>query len=81
MIRALAEADLREELKAVDLPILLIWGDQDARSPLTVGDDLHWRLNNSQLVILDGAGHLTQVEAADRVNAELRRFFKQVKRR
>lgn len=76
MIRSLAEADLRENLREVHLPTLLIWGDQDVRSPLTVAHDLEARLLGSRLVILEGAAHIPQVEAADRVNAELRSFFR-----
>ena len=76
MIRSLAEADLREELKDVHLPTLLIWGAQDVRSSLAVANDLEERLEGSRLVVLEDAGHLAQVEAADRVNAELRAFFK-----
>jgi len=78
MIRALAEADLREELKELHLPTLLIWGSQDVRSPLTVAHDLQTRLQGTQLVVLENAGHLAQVEAADRLNAELRSFFRSV---
>jgi pimeloyl-ACP methyl ester carboxylesterase len=75
MIRSLAETDLREELKVLHLPTLLIWGAQDLRSPLTVAHDLKARLEGSRLVVLEGAGHLAHVEAADRLNAELRSFF------
>lgn len=78
MIRSLAEADLREELARVHLPALLIWGAQDVRSPLSVARDLEARIEGSRLVVLEGAGHLVQVEAADRVNAELRAFFSSV---
>lgn len=78
MIRSLAEADLREDLKEVHLPTLLIWGAQDVRSPLAVARDLQARLKGSRLVVLEGAGHLPQVEAAERLNAELRAFFRSV---
>jgi pimeloyl-ACP methyl ester carboxylesterase len=78
MIRSLAESDLRKELKELHLPTLLIWGAQDVRSPLTVAHDLEARLEGSRLVILEAAGHLAQVEAADRLNAELRAFFRSV---
>jgi pimeloyl-ACP methyl ester carboxylesterase len=78
MIRALAEADLRKELAELHLPTLLIWGAQDVRSPITVAEDLHARLEDSRLVVFEGAGHLAQVEAAERLNAELRSFFSSV---
>ena len=78
MIQALAEADLRKELRGVHLPALLIWGAQDVRSPITVAQDLHAQLKGSRLVVIERAGHLAQVEAADRLNAELRSFFRSV---
>src|SRR5579859_2943466 len=78
MIQALAEADLRQELRHLNVPILLIWGARDVRSPITVAQDLHAQLEGSRLVVLEGAGHLAQVEAAERLNAELRSFFRSV---
>ncbi|MFL5778246.1 MAG: alpha/beta fold hydrolase [Chloroflexota bacterium] len=41
MIRALAEADLRAGLPRVTLPTLLVWGEEDIRSPLAVAEDIH----------------------------------------
>ena len=40
MARAAAE-DLRDALPCVDVPTLLVYGDQDVRAPLTVAEDLH----------------------------------------
>ena len=37
MATALAEADTRDLLPRIGLPTLLLWGDQDARSPIAVG--------------------------------------------
>jgi pimeloyl-ACP methyl ester carboxylesterase len=78
MIRALAEADLREALPRIVVPTLLIWGDQDVRSPLTVAQDLQARIPGSKLAVIHGAGHLSHVEAPERFNAELRRFLRSV---
>lgn len=76
MIQALAEADLREVLPGVEMPTLLIWGDEDARSPLSVAADLHARISGSRLVVIKGAGHLSHVEAPERFNAEVRDFIR-----
>lgn len=78
MIRALAEADLRQGLSGITLPTLLIWGGQDVRSPISVGEDLRARIPGSRLVVIDGAGHLSQVEAPERFNAEVRAFLRSV---
>jgi pimeloyl-ACP methyl ester carboxylesterase len=75
MMRALAEADIRDDLPTIQVPVLLIWGEADVRSPLTVAEALHTALAGSRLAVLPGAGHLSQVEAADAFNAELRRFL------
>jgi pimeloyl-ACP methyl ester carboxylesterase len=75
MARAVAEADLREALRAIDVPTLLVWGDRDRRSQLSVAEELHARIPGSRLVVLRDAGHLANLEAADRFNAEVRSFL------
>ncbi len=79
MTRALAEADLRDVLPRIDVPTLLLYGDKDVRSPLKVAQDLHARIPRSRLVVIPGVGHLNNVEAADRFNAEVRTFLRSVK--
>ncbi|HEX6350811.1 MAG TPA: alpha/beta hydrolase [Candidatus Dormibacteraeota bacterium] len=75
MIQALAEADLRDVLPRVAVPVLLVWGGQDVRSPLEVAKAMRSQISTSRLVVLRGAGHLSHVEAPARFNEELRRFF------
>jgi len=78
MIRALAESDLREALPHIVVPTLLIWGDQDVRSPLTVARDLQARIPGSKLAVIHETGHLSHVEAPERFNAEVRGFLRSV---
>ncbi len=76
--RALAEADLRDVLPRIDVPTLLLYGDQDVRSPLTVAEDLHAKIPRSRLVVISGVGHLIDVEAPERFNSEVRSFLRSV---
>lgn len=76
MIQSLAEADLRKVLPGLKIPTLLIWGDKDVRSPLSVAAELHARIFGSRLVVINGAGHLSHVEAPERFNAEVRDFIR-----
>lgn len=76
MARAFAEADLRDVLPLVDIPTLLLYGDADRRSPLSVARDLHAKIPASRLVVMPGTGHLSNVEAAETFNAEVRRFLR-----
>jgi pimeloyl-ACP methyl ester carboxylesterase len=75
MVRAMAEADLRDVLPRVAAPTLLLYGELDARSPLRVARDLHERIPGSTLVVVEGAGHMVNVEAPERTTAELRTFL------
>jgi pimeloyl-ACP methyl ester carboxylesterase len=78
MTYACGEADLRDVLPRIDVPTLLLYGDKDVRSPMTVAEDIHSRIPNSKLVVIPGASHLNNVEAAERFNSEVRGFLKSV---
>ena len=67
MARASAE-DLRDALPYVGVPTLLVHGDLDVRAPLAVAEHLHAAITGSNLVVLRGAGHVCNVEAADDFN-------------
>ncbi len=75
MAYGLAEADLREVLPRIDVPTLLIHGDADERSPLSVADDLHRRIPTSSLVVLPGLGHECYLEDPEGFNAAVREFL------
>ena len=76
MAHALAEADLRDVLPTIGVPTLLLYGDEDRRSPVRVAEELHANIPGSELVVMPGVGHLSNVEAADRFNTELRAFLR-----
>jgi pimeloyl-ACP methyl ester carboxylesterase len=54
-------------VEKIGAPTLLIWGDTDPISPLTVGRHLEWRLPNARLEIVAGGGHDLAVTHADHV--------------
>lgn len=73
---ALLRSDqLIERLAATGLPVLLVWGAEDRLLPLAGAVRAHDRLPNSQLVVLDRAGHSPQVEQADEFNRALEDFL------
>jgi pimeloyl-ACP methyl ester carboxylesterase len=76
MLRSLAEADLRDVLPRIEVPTLLLYGDVDSRSPVAIGEALHAEIQGSKLTVLKGVGHLSNVEAADRFNREVRGFLR-----
>jgi pimeloyl-ACP methyl ester carboxylesterase len=78
MVRALAEADLRDVLPGIDVPTLLLYGDSDVRSPVSIGEDLHSQIPGSRLVVMPGAGHVSNVDSPELFNAEVRLFLRSV---
>jgi pimeloyl-ACP methyl ester carboxylesterase len=76
MARGFAEADLRDVLPTIAVPTLLLYGEVDQRAPLPVAEAIHEQIPGSTLVVLPGVGHLCNVEASDRFNAEVRAFLR-----
>jgi len=76
LARSFATTDLRTTLPTITVPTLVLHGDSDVRSPLTVGEALHDALPGSTLVVLEGVGHVSNIEAPDRFNTEVRRFLR-----
>ncbi len=76
LARSFAETDLRDVLPTIDIPTLLLYGDADTRSPLQVAEVLHAAIRGSTLVVLPGVGHVSNVEAAEQFNAEVRTFLR-----
>jgi pimeloyl-ACP methyl ester carboxylesterase len=74
MLEAMAEADLRDVLPRIAVPTLLLYGALDRRSPLAVAEELHAAIPSSQLVVLDGVGHLANAERPEAFNAAVRDF-------
>lgn len=75
MAKALAEADTRDLLPQIRVPTLLIWGDEDARSPLDVAEQFRTAIPEARLEVIRGAGHVSNLEAPDAFNAALREFL------
>jgi len=78
LARSFAETDLRGMLPTIEVPTLVLHGDADTRSPLSVGEALHTAIPGSQLVVLPGVGHVSNIEVPHSFNAEVRRFLRSV---
>jgi pimeloyl-ACP methyl ester carboxylesterase len=70
-----AHTDTRDLLAEIRVPTLLVWGEADARSPLSIAHQFHRAIPNARLVVIPGAGHLSNFEAPAQFNAEVRNFF------
>ncbi len=80
MAHSMAEADLRDVLPRIEVPVLLLYGELDQRSTLKVANALHERIPSSQLVVIAGVGHSANIEAPEEFNAHVRAFIRSVSR-
>ncbi|HYH58436.1 MAG TPA: alpha/beta fold hydrolase [Thermoleophilaceae bacterium] len=71
----MAETDQTELLPAIALPTLLVWGEHDGRSPLSVAHQFANALPHAQLVVIADAGHVSNLEQPDRFNDAVRTFL------
>ncbi len=72
---ALAGLDFTERLPAIEAPTLIIVGEDDPGTPVAASQLMHEKISGSELVVLPGARHLSNIEAADGFNAALQAFL------
>jgi pimeloyl-ACP methyl ester carboxylesterase len=73
-ISLMAETDQRDLLPRIAVPTLLIWGELDVRSPLSVARQFEQAIPDATLVVISGAGHVTNLERPEQFNAAVREF-------
>jgi pimeloyl-ACP methyl ester carboxylesterase len=67
-----------ELLDGIDRPTLIIWGDTDNLIPASHAQLFHNAIANSEVLVLEQAGHLPQEEAADLSADTVREFLYRV---
>ena len=70
----MADADLNHVLPTIQVPTLLVWGEHDARSRLSVARRFQAAIPHAELVLIPGAGHLSNLDRPAEFNAAIRRF-------
>jgi len=70
----MAETDQRDLLPEIAVPTLLIWGELDARSPLSVAHQFEHAIPDTQLVVIPDCGHVSNLEQPERFNEAVRQF-------
>ena len=69
-----ADVDTRDLLPKIDVPTLVLWGDDDRRSPMHVAEQLHAAIPGAELAIIPNAGHVSNMEQPEAFNGHIRRF-------
>jgi pimeloyl-ACP methyl ester carboxylesterase len=74
MATAVAIADTRAVLPTIKVPTLLIWGNEDKRSPLNAAYKIRDAIHGAKLEIISGAGHVSNMEKPDQFNKAVKEF-------
>lgn len=67
--------DVRKEVNRINLPTLILCGDEDQLTPVKYSQFLHDHIKGSKLEILPGAGHMVMMESPALFNEKLREFI------
>ena len=73
-LRIMAATDQRDLLPRIAVPTLLLWGELDARSPLSVAQQFARAIPDAELVLLPDAGHASNLEQPGKFNDAVREF-------
>lgn len=71
-------ADQRDRVTAIDVSTLVICGAQDLATPPTLSEQLASSIDGAQLVMIAGAGHLSNLEKPLEFNAAVESFLSRV---
>jgi 3-oxoadipate enol-lactonase len=79
-VRAILDADesLNKHLEEVDIPTLVMVGNQDILTPRGDSEEIADRMPNAELVVISGAAHGFMVEHASTFNRVLLEFLGRV---
>ncbi len=67
--------DIMAELDKINIPTLIMCGDEDQLTPVKYSQFLLQRIKGSRLEILPGAGHMMMMEAAETFNEKIGEFI------
>jgi 3-oxoadipate enol-lactonase len=73
---AIARINFTDQLKAIRCPTLIVVGEDDPSTPVAMSREIHAAIPGSELVVLQQAAHLSNVEQAAAFNSALLDFLR-----
>jgi pimeloyl-ACP methyl ester carboxylesterase len=71
----LPDKGLRKRIHRATQPTLIVWGAQDRLAPVAYAEEFRSRLPNAEVVVVDDAGHVPQLEQREQVSRALLDFL------
>ena len=67
--------DQSKTLEGVTCKALLVCGEDDKLCPVSYHSDMKKMINKSELIVLNGIGHMPTLECSEKLNNHLKNFF------
>jgi non-heme chloroperoxidase len=77
-LKGILQVDLVPQLKKVQCPALIVWGDKDMICLKNGQETMMNNLKDAKLVIYEGSGHSPHWEVPKRVAVDLLHFFQSI---
>jgi 3-oxoadipate enol-lactonase len=74
--RAMGATDLRDQLRGIRVPSLVLHGERDTVIPPNIAMELATAIPSAKLVLLPGAGHASNQQAPEAYNRAVREFIR-----
>jgi pimeloyl-ACP methyl ester carboxylesterase len=71
MAKSLADTDTTDLLPTLETRTLVLWGDKDRRSPLSIAEQLRDAIPHAELAVIANAGHVSNMEQPHAFNAHV----------
>ncbi len=78
-LMACDQFDVMNEIQNINLPTLVVCGDQDTMTPVKYADYLSENIPGAKKVIVPGASHFVQLQKYKQVNASIEEFVASLK--
>ncbi len=75
LIALAARMDMTESLEKISAPTLIIVGDRDKVTPPAEAEAMRSRIHSARMVVVKGAGHLSNLENPEEFNSALETFL------
>jgi pimeloyl-ACP methyl ester carboxylesterase len=73
--------NVMETVKSINIPALIICGSEDALTPVKYSQYLNENIKGSELVVIEGAGHMVMLEKPGEVNKAIMGFVERAGRK
>jgi pimeloyl-ACP methyl ester carboxylesterase len=70
------EFDTLDKTALIEIPCLILVGNDDIMTPVKYSEFFHRKIKNSELVIIDKAGHLAMIEQPKKLNEAIENYIK-----